>query len=99
VTWPTPRSAWREGKQLIALDIADICDDAEIDLPGARIPTRSRNSKSVEPWEPVQGRRADRPFHFELIVDGITVTRVTGKEYDSIRREERAAHYVFERAL
>lgn len=89
----------RAGKQLIALDIADICDDAEIDLPG-------RKESSEEPKFKI-GRTlgslfkdADQidPATARLIVDGITITKVTAKEYDRARREERERHhYVFEK--
>jgi hypothetical protein len=89
----------RAGKQLIALDIADICDDAEIDLPG-------RKESSEEPKFKI-GRTLGSLFKdaeqideatARLVVDGITITKVTAKEYDRARREERERHhYVFEK--
>jgi hypothetical protein len=87
----------RAGKQLIALDIADICDDDAIDLPG-------RKESDQEPKFKI-GRTLGSLFKdaelidsatARLVVDGITITRITGKEYDSVQRRDRERHhYVF----
>jgi hypothetical protein len=89
----------RVGKQLIALDIADICEDAEIALPGRKESTEEAKFKI--------GRTLGNLFkdadqideaRVRLIVDGITITKTTGKDYDPVSRKDRERHhYVFEK--
>ena len=89
----------KAGKQLIALDIGDICDDADIELPGRRESTEEAKFKIGRTLGSLfkEAEQIDEATA-RLVVDGITITKVTAKEYDRARREERERHhYVFEK--
>ena len=87
----------KEGLNLSALDLVDICETAEITLPG--------RGDSTEKPELRLGRTLKRVFndseqesvnHSLIKVDGFEVRRISRTEYDQNRRENVQRHsYIF----
>lgn len=89
----------RSGEPLMALDIGDICEDAEIELPGRKDSTEESKFRIGRTLAKLFGAVAEvDACTSRLLVDGIAVTRVSSKEYEPVQRRERERHhYIFEK--
>ncbi|MEI6072780.1 MAG: hypothetical protein WCS31_13380 [Verrucomicrobiae bacterium] len=87
-----------DGKPLVAAQLADVCEENDIDLPGRKDSTEESKYRI--------GRTLGRLFKdgqaidgntVRLTVDGITVTRETFQEYNAERQLKTRQRYLFAR--